>query len=86
MAKGQKTGGRKKGTPNRVTADLKGAILESLTYAGGVEYLVQQARDNPSSYMTLIGKVLPLTVVGDPLNPLKSAITVKFTGAVSDTK
>ena len=26
MAKGQKTGGRRKGTPNRVTAEIKAAL------------------------------------------------------------
>jgi hypothetical protein len=29
---------------------------------GGVEYLKQQAVDNPTAFLTLIGKVLPLQV------------------------
>ena len=36
--KGQpKLGGRKKGTPNKVTADLKAMILGALNNKGGIE-------------------------------------------------
>jgi hypothetical protein len=75
MAKGQKTGGRQAGTPNKTTALLKDAILEAAVKAGGkgelVGYLTKQAKENPAAFMTLLGKVLPLTVQGDPNNPIK---------------
>lgn len=70
MAKGQKTGGRQKGTPNKVTAALKDMILGALDDAGGRKYLARQADDNPAAFMTLVGKVLPLQVAGDPDNPI----------------
>jgi hypothetical protein len=35
-----KTGGRKKGTPNKLTADVKAMVLEALDRAGGVSYLL----------------------------------------------
>ena len=71
MATGRrKTGGRKKGTPNRVTGELKTMVLEALDTAGGVAYLVTQASQNPGAFLTLVGKVLPLTVAGDPQAPL----------------
>jgi len=54
-----KTGGRQKGTQNKLTADVKSMILAALDNAGGVEYLVLQARENPSAFLTLVGKVLP---------------------------
>ena len=58
--KGQpKTGGRVKGTPNKIDGQLKDAIIQSFYAVGGVDYLVQQARDNPGPYMSLVGKVLP---------------------------
>jgi hypothetical protein len=72
MPKGIKLGGRKKGTPNKLTAGVKEMILGALDKAGGVEYLYQQARDNPSALMTLVGKVLPLTLSGDPNAPLNT--------------
>ena len=68
MAIGQKTGGRKKGTPNKTTALLKDAILRAAENAGDgdmVEYLTQQARLNPGPFMTLLGKVLPMQVTGE---------------------
>lgn len=70
MAIGRKTGGRKAGTPNKATAALKDMILQSLSEVGGVTYLAEQARESPGAYLALVGKVLPLTVAGDPGNPL----------------
>jgi len=63
MAKGQKTGGgSRKGVPNRVTGDVKAMILMALDKAGGDEYLLRQAASNPSAFLQLVGKVLPMQV------------------------
>lgn len=62
--------GRPKGSPNKVTADVKAMILAALDKAGGTAYLLQQAQTNPNAFLTLVGKVLPMTVAGDPSNPL----------------
>ena len=63
-----KTGGRKRGTPNKISGALKEAILEAAEKAGGehgtVGYLVVQAHANPSAFMSLLGKVLPMTIAG----------------------
>jgi hypothetical protein len=56
--------GRKPGVPNKVTTELKEMILQALAGAGGVEYLQTQADKNPASFLTLIGKVLPMQVAG----------------------
>lgn len=67
MALGRKTGGRKKGTPNKITALLKDDILTAAENAhpeGRIGYLTQQAQDNPTAFMTLLGKVLPMQVEG----------------------
>lgn len=61
---GPKFGGRQKGTPNKITADVKAMVLEALDKAGGVGYLVEQSHSNPTAFMTLVGKVLPMTVTG----------------------
>ena len=59
--KGQpKLGGRKKGTPNKTTTLIKDMIIKALDEAGGVDYLVDVAKDNPAAFCTLIGKVLPM--------------------------
>lgn len=59
-----KTGGRKKGTPNKVNAALKEMILTALDESGGTEYLKCQAASNPTAFLSLVGKVLPMTVQG----------------------
>lgn len=61
---GERRGGRAKGVPNKVTADLKGMILGALDKAGGETYLQAQADKNPTAFLTLVGKVLPLQVAG----------------------
>jgi hypothetical protein len=56
--------GRKKGIPNKVTAQLKDMILGALDDAGGQAYLTEQAKACPAAFMALLGKVLPLQVTG----------------------
>lgn len=67
-----KTGGRTKGTPNKVTRLLRDDILDAASQAhpkGRIGYLIQQAQENPTAFMTLLGKVLPtdITSGGDKL-------------------
>lgn len=59
-------GGRQKGTPNKMTADVKAMILSALEKAGGDQYLLFQSRKNPQAFMQLVGKVLPMQVSVDP--------------------
>ena len=66
-----KTGGRQAGTPNKISGALREMILGALDDAGGQAYLMRQAEENPTAFLTLIGKVLPMTVAGDADNPLK---------------
>ena len=74
-AKGQsKTGGRRKGTPNKLNADIKAMILGALDDAGGQEYLAKQAKENPTAFLTLVGKVLPLQVTGKDGGPIEHRI------------
>ena len=65
MAAGRKTGGRQKGSPNKLTKQLKDMILQALDDSGGVEYLKQTAIEHPTAFLTLVGKVLPLQVSGE---------------------
>jgi hypothetical protein len=75
---GQRFGGRVKGTPNKVSSDVKGMILGALHDVGGSDYLRRQAEENPVAFMTLVGKVLPTTLSSDPENPLLKGLTVHF--------
>jgi hypothetical protein len=68
IGQGKAGPGRPKGMPNKTTALLKDAILQAADNAhpdGLVGYLTQQAQDNPSPFLTLLGKVLPTQLEGD---------------------
>lgn len=54
--------GRPKGAVNKTTAAVKDMILQALSNKGGVKYLEDQADKNPTAFLTLVGKVLPLDV------------------------
>lgn len=79
-----KSGGRRKGTPNKQTAAVKDMVLAALGNVGGINYLERQAEQNPQAFMTLVGKVIPLQVGGDPDNPLKSVTEIIVRGVRSD--
>lgn len=72
MAKGEKTGGRKKGTPNRTTAILKDAIVRAAELTGrdgkGMDGLIGYCRflavEEPKAFAGLMGRVIPLQVSG----------------------
>ena len=46
-------------------------VQTALTNAGGVEYLTQQARENPKAFLPLVAKLMPTRVEGDSENPLR---------------
>lgn len=54
--------GRPKGSPNKNTAAIRQMVEQALTKAGGINYLVRQADEQPVAFMGLIGKVLPMQV------------------------
>ena len=64
MVAGFKTGGRSAGTPNKVTASVREAVLGALEEAGGAKYLLGVARENPQVFCALLGKLLPSEITG----------------------
>lgn len=79
--------GRPKGSTNKATRALKEMILSALDDAGGQAYLATQATENPSAFLTLIGKVLPSEIKAEHSGPEGGpiAITVEYVSARSDT-
>lgn len=64
--KGEKRPNQGKRGPGKATKELKAMILQALDGAGGVEYLQKCANEprTASAFLTLVGKVLPMTVQG----------------------
>lgn len=71
-----KTGGRTVGTPNKVTAEIKTAILAAFDTVGGQTYLARQAEDNPVAFLGLLGKILPAEIKAELSGPNGDAIEV----------
>jgi hypothetical protein len=61
--------GRKKGGTNKITSDVKQAILEAFNALGGVEYLCAVAREDSKAFCALLGKLIPVKVAGDAEDP-----------------
>jgi hypothetical protein len=73
FVKGEKRPNQGKRGPNKETKALKEMILQALDEqkGGGVAYLKDQALMNPNAFLSLLGKVLPTTLAGDPNNPVR---------------
>lgn len=73
---GERRGGRQKGVPNKLTRTIKQAIEQAFEEAGGAAYLVQMAEEQPTAFMTLLGKVLPTQMEhSNPDGSMKQAPT-----------
>lgn len=62
MAKGQKTGGRTKGTPNKVTQDVREAILDVATNLGGSAGMLAWAQSDPVNERIFWSQIYPKTL------------------------
>lgn len=76
--------GRPKGSLDKGNAALREMILLALDRAGGVEYLQRQAEQSPNAFLSLIGKVLPTTLAGDPVNPVGISLNIIGRSAPTD--
>lgn len=65
MAKGVKTGGRKKGTPNKVNASMRAAFHEAFDGLGGTPALIRWAKKEPTEFYKLVARLLPLDITSD---------------------
>lgn len=67
--------GRPKGVPNKTTALVREMVTAALDEAGGVDYLVERARDprTASAFLSLVGKVLPIQLTGAEDGPIQVA-------------
>lgn len=59
MALGKKTGGRLPGSPNRLTSEVRDAILKVADDLGGPERLLSWAREAPENERTFWANIYP---------------------------
>ena len=57
---------------------LRAAILNAFEKLGGEAYLMRVAKEDPKTFCTLLGKVLPMQLAGDPDNPIRNLTRVEF--------
>lgn len=50
---------------NKTTVALKDAIMNAFHQVGGESYLARVAADDPRTFCTLLGKVLPMQITGE---------------------
>jgi len=77
---GMKFGGRKKGTPNKTTRQVKEALIEAFERLGGVDSLVEWGQDNREEFYKLWVKVLP-TQINDTVEVTDKKKTIRITRA-----
>lgn len=57
--KGTRWGGRAKGTPKKVNQSIREAVQMAFVQAGGVDYLVRLAQEDPKTFVPLLIKTMP---------------------------
>ena len=79
MAKGQKTGGRQAGTPNKISTTVRDNVVSVFDEIGGTEFMKRWATENPNQFFALYAKLLPLQaqISGDPENPVEMVVKWK---------
>lgn len=65
MALGRKTGGRRPGSPNKLTSDVREAILKVADDLGGPERMLSWARECPENERTFWAHIYPKLIPRD---------------------
>lgn len=70
----QKTGGRKAGTPNKMTTDIKNIFLEAFQLGGGVGWLVRQMEENPVAFINAFSRCIPRDIRAEVTGTLEMVL------------
>ncbi len=70
-----KSGGRKKGTPNKVTASVREGLEAAFAGLGGVDHMTNWAKENPTEFYKLLTKLIPVQVTGEEGGPVELKIS-----------
>lgn len=75
MSQGQKTGGRIRGVPNKVSAQAKENIIAVFTRLGGTRAMAEWAEENKTEFYKIYSKMLPAEMKLD--GSLDMSVTVE---------
>lgn len=85
MARGVKTGGRQKGTPNKTTQEAKDAIALVASGLGGANRMLEWVQEDPANeklfWTNIYPKLLPLQVANADGQSFKTTRVVEFVRA-----
>lgn len=59
MARGRKTGGREKGTPNKIGGAVRENVISVFETLGGTKQMADWARENLTEFYRLYARLLP---------------------------
>lgn len=77
MARGTKTGGRKAGTPNKISLSVKESVLKTYAAIGGDAQMAVWAQENQTEFYKIFAKLLPTEVTGEGGGPI--GVVIKAT-------
>lgn len=72
---GERTIGRAKGTPNKLTVSVREAVERAFEKLGGASYLEHVGRTDPRTFCALLSKLLPTKLANADGSPLLAALT-----------
>lgn len=84
MAKGKKTGGRQKGTPNKVSSTVKQNVIEVFDTLGGVGAMAKWAENNQTEFYRLYARCLPHEIGAESDTDQISVQIVRFSDLEPD--
>ena len=64
MATGFKTGGRQRGTPNKITRAFRESVQIAYDAIGGDEAFASWARENPTEFFKICARLIPTELTG----------------------
>jgi hypothetical protein len=82
MALGKKTGGRKRGVPNKLTTGAKEVIAQVAENVGGVARMTKWVRESKENervfWSSIYIKLLPLQVAADQDNSIQQVHKIEY--------
>ncbi len=59
-----------------MTGDIRQMVTRALEDAGGIQYLTEQARENPGPFLALVAKCMPRELIADVGPNLADALLI----------